>query len=91
MIYNIVGVGKRRKGIAKKTGRDYDMTPIYAFVDDPEVEGQKTEEIVIDHLSRIQWPQVSLGDQLNIEYNRGGFVVSVTKIPDPFDEPPNKK
>ena len=92
MEYTIVGVGQRRSGMSKKTGSNYDFTTLYALSNDPDVDGHKAEELSINHIGRLQWPLVSVGDRLNVEHNSGGYVVSVTKLPpDPFNETPAKK
>lgn len=44
----IVGIGQRKAGLAKKSGQNYDFTEVSIVFDDKNFTGQKAETIAID-------------------------------------------
>lgn len=44
----VVGIGQRKAGIAKKSGQKYDFTEVSIVFDDKQFNGQKAETIAID-------------------------------------------
>lgn len=76
----VVGIGMRRSGTAKKTGKPYDGTSIYVLTAVNDVEGQKAEEVYFNHLSSVNFPEVHIGDIIDVEYNRQGFLDGVSVV-----------
>jgi len=74
MRMQIVGISQRRAGTAKNSGKPYDGTTIFCIRKANEVVGQKTEEIFMNHLSLISFPEVSVGDIINVGFDRNGFM-----------------
>jgi hypothetical protein len=78
---NVVGIGQRRSGTAKKTGNPYDGTTIYVLTVANDVKGQKAEEVYFNHLSEINFPDdVGIGDVIDVQYNRQGFIDGVSIV-----------
>jgi hypothetical protein len=73
----VSGIGERRSGTSKKTGKPYDFTPIYCFSTAADVVGHKAEEISFNHLSKLTFPSIAVGDEIDIQYDKNGFIVSV--------------
>jgi len=44
----VVGIGQRKAGIAKRSGEKYDFTEVSIVFDDSKFKGQKAETIAID-------------------------------------------
>jgi hypothetical protein len=79
MKYTVVGIGERLSGKSAKNGNQYDFTPIYCFCVSPNVVGHKTEEVSFSHLSKLTFPsQLAVGDIINVEYDKRGFMVGIT-------------
>ena len=81
MKIEVVGVGDRRSGTAKKTGKPYDGTTIYGLKlsPDKDVDGQVTKEVYLNHLMN-NFPVISVGDIVDVEYNESGFIDGVTIV-----------
>ena len=75
MKYNVIGIGPRRSGTSSKGGKPYDMTALYCICTAADVTGHKAEEIVFNHLSGITFPDISVGDIIDVGYDKRGFMV----------------
>jgi hypothetical protein len=74
---NVVGIGEKRSGIGKKSGKPYDGMSIYVLTNEPDVQGQKAEEVYFNFLSRVTFPTINVGDVIDIGYGKDGFIKSV--------------
>ena len=70
----ILGIGQRRSGTSKTSGKPYDFTTIYCAYSASDVVGEKTEEITFSHLSGMAFPDVHVGDTIHISYDKRGFL-----------------
>ena len=81
MKYQVVGIGQRRSGTSSKSGNPYDMTAIHCICKAADVEGHKVEEIVFSHLSSLTYPaDISVGDTLDVGYDKRGFMVDFALV-----------
>lgn len=78
MQLQVVGIGERRSGEAKKTGRPYDGMSVYCLSAANDVDGMKAEEVYFNYLSSVSFPDVKVGDLIDVDYDRRGYMVSVT-------------
>jgi len=69
----VVGIGQRRSGKSAK-GTDYDFTPLYCLSTKAEVDGELAEEITFSHRSGMIFPDVHVGDIINVSYDKRGFL-----------------
>lgn len=76
----VAGIEVRRSGISKNTGKEYDGQTIYVLTPDKEVQGSKTEEIYFNYKSRNTYPEVNIGDEINVEYDKKGYIREITKV-----------
>jgi hypothetical protein len=76
----VVGIGQRRAGTAKKTGNPYDGTTVYVLSAASDVHGQKAGEIYLNHLSSVPYPDMGIGDTINIDRNEQGFIEEITLV-----------
>lgn len=76
----VVGVGQRRSGTGKNSGKPYDGTTIYILSAANDVQGHKAEEVYINHLSSVTFPEVGIGDTIDVQYNRQGFLDEITVV-----------
>ena len=88
MKIQVVGVGQRRSGVSKSTGKEYDGQTIYGIKLDRDVTGHATKEIYLNFTAR-DFPVITVGDMLDIDYTDRGFIEDITvlddeKITEPF-------
>lgn len=77
----VIGIGTRNRGAASKsTGKPYDGQTIYVTTKAHDVVGQKAEEVYFNYLSNLAYPEVSVGDLLDLGYNSKGFLVEVEVV-----------
>lgn len=77
MKVQVIGIGQRRSGTSKTSGKQYDGTTIYCIGEANDVVGQKTEEVYFNHLSNITFPEIHVGDIIHVGYNRNGFMEEI--------------
>jgi len=73
----ILGIGQRRSGTSKSSGKPYDFTTIYCAYSASDVVGEKVEEIIFSHLSGIAFPDIHVGDIIHVSYDRRGFLEEI--------------
>jgi len=77
MLLKVTGIGQRRDGVSK-VGKAYDGQSFYGLTTVHDVEGQKSEEVYFNYMSKIDYPKVKLGDVLDIRYDKSGWVTDIT-------------
>ena len=75
----VVGVGERRQGYGK-TGKPFDFTPVYCTHELKGVKGVAAEEIMFSHVGEISFPNVSVGDRIEVVYDKRGFIQHVEVV-----------
>lgn len=80
MKMTIVGKGQRRSGKSSKSGKEYDFTAIYCIRAANGVEGHLAEEISFNHRSSLVFPDVHVGDVVNVSYDKNGFLEDFSVI-----------
>ena len=80
MKVEILGIGQRRSGTSKSSGKLYDFTPFYGAYSAGDVDGKKVEEITFSHLSGIVFPSIQVGDIINVSYDRKGYLEELSII-----------
>jgi len=73
-MYKVVGIGERRNGTSSKTGRPYDFTAIYCTRPANNVTGLMAEEVTFSHTSGLTFPNIAVGDTINVSYDKRGFL-----------------
>ncbi|MDR0325034.1 MAG: hypothetical protein LBI19_02925 [Oscillospiraceae bacterium] len=76
----VIGLGQRRSGTAKKTGKPYDGTSVYIMSAASDVQGHKAGEIYLNHLSSVPYPEINVGDIIDIDRNEAGFIEEITVV-----------
>jgi len=79
MKLQIVGVGQRRSGISKSSGKEYDGQTIYGLKHDREVDGQATKEVYLNYMAR-DFPKIEVGDIVDIDYTDRGFIDDIVVL-----------
>lgn len=77
--FTVVGVGKRKAGVGKKSGKSYDFTEISVIYADDDVVGSKAETVAIDAVV-IGSRQIAVGDVLDVVYHNAQFKTYVDAI-----------
>lgn len=80
MKVKVIGIGQRRTGTSKTSGKPYDISSFYCAYSTTEVLGEKTEEITFNHFSDIVFPDIQIGDTINVSYDKRGFLEEITII-----------
>ena len=75
----IIGIGERRSGVGK-TGKAYDFTALYCTHEAKGVKGHAVEEIMFSHLGDVEFPKVSVGDKINVSYDKRGYIQQVDVV-----------
>jgi hypothetical protein len=65
----VVGIGKRRTGVSRNTGKPYDGIPVYILYCSGDVDGYKTGDTFFNYLNDTDFPKVEIGDLIEIDYN----------------------
>ena len=76
---NVIGVGQRKKGISKKSGKAYDMQEISISYDHHMFSGQKCETIAVDG-NIIGDRVIAVGDSLDMVIHQANFKTYVDAI-----------
>jgi hypothetical protein len=77
MKMTIIGLGQRRHGVSKQ-GKDYDGMSVYGTTTDRDVDGLKAEELYFNYKSRVDYPDVKLGDVIDVRYDKNGWITDIT-------------
>lgn len=75
----VIGVGPRKSGVAKKSGAKYDFTEVSIAYEDDRFQGRKCETIAID-TSLIGGQSVAPGDVLDLVFHQANFKTYVDAI-----------
>ena len=79
-MYQVVGIADRRTGTASRTGKPYDFTAIYCTYTADKVKGHVAEEVMFSHHSGLTLPDISVGDTIQVSYDKRGFLQSLTVV-----------
>jgi len=77
MLLEITGIGQRRSGVSK-AGKDYDGKSVYGLTAARDVEGKKAEEIYFNFQSGFAYPDVKIGDTIDVRYDKNGYITDIT-------------
>jgi uncharacterized protein YuzE len=77
MKYTVVGIGQRLSGTSKSNGKPYDFTSLYCLCTSPDVTGEKAEDVSFSHLSNLTFPNIGIGDIINVDYDKRGYMVGI--------------
>lgn len=80
-IVTVVGVGQRKAGLGKKTGKKYDFTEIAISFDADGFTGQKCETVAFDS-AVIGDRVIAPGDHLDLVFHQANFKTYVDCIVD---------
>jgi len=80
MLYSVVGIGSRMSGTSKTSGKPYDFTIYFCLCSVAGVQGHKAEEVSFSHLSQMIQPDIQVGDTINVDYDRRGFMVGISLV-----------
>lgn len=78
-ICNVYGVGERKKGVGKKSGKKYDFTEVSIGYEDDNFTGVKCETIAID-ADIIEDRIIAPGDTLELVMHQANFKTYVDAI-----------
>ena len=76
----VLGIGERRSGTSSKTGKQYDFTALYVKYELKNVQGHAVEEIMFSHGGDVVLPKISVGDTINVVYDKRGFIQQVDVV-----------
>lgn len=78
-IVNVIGVGQRKAGLGKKTGKKYDFTEISISYEADGFVGHKCETVSFD-AGVIGDRVIAPGDQLDLVFHQANFKTYVDAI-----------
>ena len=80
-VVQVIGVGQRKQGLAKKSGKKYDFTEISIAYEADGVVGKKSETIAFD-AAVIGDRLIAPGDTLDLVFHQANFKTYVDCIVD---------
>ncbi len=75
----VVGVGKRKAGVGKRSGQPYDFMDISCTYPSPDVTGERAETLVVD-TSLLAGRDIAPGDTLDMIVHQANFKTYVDFI-----------
>lgn len=75
----VIGMGQRKAGVAKKTGKKYDFTEVAIGYEVDGFSGMKCETIAFD-TDMIAEKNVAVGDVLDLVFHQANFKTYVDAI-----------
>lgn len=75
----VIGIGARKAGVAKKTGKKYDFTEIAIGYESEGFSGMKCETIAFD-TAMIAEKNIAVGDVLDLVFHQANFKTYVDAI-----------
>jgi len=75
----VVGIGSRKVGVAKKSGEKYDFTEVSIVFEDKKFSGQKAETIPFDQDLLVEHP-IAVGEVFDAEIYSMNFKTRIACI-----------
>ena len=79
MLCNVYGVGQRKNGVGKKSGKAYDFTEISIGYQETGFAGEKCETVAID-AGLIGDRKIAVGDTIDVVMHQANFKTYIDAI-----------